>query len=162
MKTLKFALPVLILIGIGAGVLTLWPRGRVEQEGAAAVIDAGLLEIAGTRHRLAGIVPPLPDQHCVDRKGTTWPCGQEAVEGLWKLVTGTPVYCRPHPASTDLSDCFVGGTSLSERMVRGGWALACRFGRGDLSNWENNARFLASGLWRGGFVPPTPLDQCAG
>lgn len=160
MKLFKIALSVLVLVGIGTGAFIYWPKGRVEQEGPATVIAADLIEIAGVRHRLAGIVVPLTDQQCLDRKGQPWPCGQQAVEGLRKLVTGTPVLCRPRPGKTDLSDCYVGGKHLSERMVWAGWALACRYGTADFSGSESSPRFIAVGLWRGGFEPPTPLDQC--
>lgn len=160
MKTLKIILPVLVLIGIGVGAVIFWPHGRAEQEGPATVADAGVLEIDGVRHRLPGIVPPRPDQQCVDRQGQTWPCGQEAMQALRKLITGTPVLCRPRPDSDDLSDCFVSGKPLTEAMVRQGWAVACRSGRADYSGDERNARFLMLGLWRGGFDPSGPPDGC--
>jgi len=160
MKLFKIGLSVLVLVGIGTGAFIYWPKGRVEQEGSATVVRADIMEIAGVRHRLAGIVVPLPDQQCLDRKGQPWPCGAEAIKALTDLTTGTPVLCRPRADSTDLSDCFVGGDSLSELMVRRGWAMACRSGHADLSDWERNARFLLSGVWRGTFDPPIPPDQC--
>lgn len=160
MNSLKIVLPLLLLVGVGAAVF--WPKNQAQQEGPATAVDAGVLEIGGTRHRLSGIVAPRSEQLCVDHGGQSWDCGRQALGALQALVAGTPVLCRPRAGGDDLADCFVGGKSLSELMVRKGWALACRSGRADYSGTEDNPRFLALGLWRGGFEPPVAPDSCPG
>ncbi|TWB46971.1 thermonuclease family protein [Nitrospirillum viridazoti] len=163
MATIKLIVPLIALVGVGlATALVFRPKDGDEQLGPAVVIGADTLEIEGVQRKLASIVVPLPDQQCVDRNGQVWSCGQDAIRALRKLVGGTTILCRPHPGAEGLSDCFVDEKSLSELMVRQGWALTCRAGGAGHSDEERNARFLALGLWRGGFEPAAALEKCRG
>ena len=46
--------------------------------GAATVVDASHLEVAGQRFKLYGIDAPDPDETCQEAKGSEYPCGIEA------------------------------------------------------------------------------------
>ncbi|WP_145613634.1 thermonuclease family protein [Nitrospirillum amazonense] len=159
MKALTIILPVVVLLSVGVAVV-FWPQHQAQPGGTATASDAGVLEIEGARHRLSGVSSPKPGDQCTDEQGRSWDCGRQAMQALQNLVAGKLIQCRLSETNRALEDCFVGGKSLSEMMVRQGWAVTCPAGQANYDAAERNARFLALGLWRGGVNPAVARGQC--
>ena len=125
--------------------------------GAATVVDASHLEVAGQRFKLYGIDAPDPDETCQEAKGSEYPCGIEAREALIKLVSTGSVSCLPRgPNALDetLAICTVGETDVARALVEAGWAIADRTRTLYYEEMELAARTAKRGLWRGPFVAP--------
>jgi len=125
--------------------------------GAAAVIDASHLEIAGRRFKLYGIDAPDIDETCNDAQGKEYPCGADARQALADLVKGGSVSCLPRgPNENDetLGVCSIGTSDLAQAMIDAGWAIADRTRTLYYEKAEEEARVKKQGLWQGQFVPP--------
>jgi len=110
------------------------------------VTSAGTLKLRERQIRLAGIAAPEFAARCGDATGP-WPCGRIARAELRRLIRGRAVECAlPEGADAlpDPADCSVAGQSLSEWLVRFGWAAAAgeRF-----AGLEAEARSAKRGLW---------------
>jgi endonuclease YncB( thermonuclease family) len=130
--------------------------------GKPEIVDAGTLEIAGQRLRLAGIDAPAYRQTC-RAGGRRWNCGFEAASALAYFVAGSWVSCAERGRDAEgalLATCFAGGTGgpdVAVWLVARGWALA-RPGSAYLALQEG-AREARQGLWRGTFVAPSEWRQ---
>jgi endonuclease YncB( thermonuclease family) len=125
--------------------------------GAAVVIDATHLEIAGRRFKLYGIDAPDIDETCSDAQGKEYPCGVDARQALADLVKGGSVSCLPRgPNENDemLGVCSTGTIDLAQAMIGAGWAIADRTRTLYYEKAEEEARVKKQGLWQGPFVPP--------
>ena len=125
--------------------------------GAAVVIDASHLEIAGRRFKLYGIDAPDIDETCNDAQGKEYPCGVDARQALADLVKGGSVSCLPRgPNENDetLGVCSIGTSDLAQAMIDAGWAIADRTRTLYYEKAEEEARVKKQGLWQGQFIPP--------
>ncbi|HXQ67349.1 MAG TPA: thermonuclease family protein [Alphaproteobacteria bacterium] len=125
--------------------------------GAAIVIDATHLEIAGRRFKLYGIDAPDIDEVCNDAQGKEYPCGINARQALADLVKGGSVSCLPRgPNESDemLGVCSLGTSDLAKAIIDAGWAIAERTRTLYYEKAEEEARLKKQGLWQGQFVPP--------
>ena len=125
--------------------------------GAAVVIDASHLEIAGRRFKLYGVDAPDIDETCNDAQGKEYPCGVDARQALADLVKGGSVSCLPRgPNENDetLGVCSIGTSDLAQAMIDAGWAIADRTRTLYYEKAEEEARVKKQGLWQWQFVPP--------
>lgn len=147
----------LISAALGALMLPAGPA-LAQLAGAPRVIDGDTLEVAGQRVRLFGIDAPEIDQLC-QHAGRDYACGQVARATLWDLIAGRDVDCTPEdtaPAADGSirATCSVGETSLNERMVHAGWALADADAPESYRAAQAEAEQTRRGLWRGQFEAP--------
>ena len=125
--------------------------------GQATVIDGDTLHISDERIRLHGIDAPESLQWCRDSDGGIWACGAASTSFLTELIDEQPVSCEV--LDTDrygrsIAECFAGGESLNERMVRSGYALAYRQYSQDYVEAEAAAAVDRVGMWSGSFIQP--------
>ena len=142
-----------LLLALAAADLVLRLEGDV-LAGPARIIDGDSIEIEDTNIRLAGLDAPERAQVCEDARGEAFGCGTAATDYLRFLIDGAPVTCRGRGRDRYgrlIARCRVGGTDLSEAMVRRGWAVAYL---GDLDALEAEARAGGVGLWAGTFERP--------
>ena len=125
--------------------------------GAARVIDADTLAIAGRAVRLEGIDAPEKRQVC-RRNGRRYQCGVAATQALRQRIGGGRVTCAIGGRDNDgrsLGICHAAdGTDLNGWLVEHGWALAYRRFSERYVPQEERARAAGAGLWAGQFVPP--------
>ena len=129
--------------------------------GAARVIDADTIEVAGERVRLMGIDAPERGQHCRDGAGQSYPCGADATQALRRRIGGADVRCeasgrdRYDPYGRAIATCFAAdGGDLNGWLVREGHALAYRRFSQAYVGAEEAARRDRRGMWKGTFVLP--------
>ncbi|MFI4987389.1 MAG: thermonuclease family protein [Alphaproteobacteria bacterium] len=125
--------------------------------GAAAVIDATHLDIAGRRFKLYGIDAPDIDETCSDAAGKDYPCGIQARAALAELIKDGTVACLPRgvdQSNEPLGACSVGKLDLAQALIDAGWAIADRARTLYYEKAEEQARTTQHGLWQGPFVPP--------
>jgi len=129
--------------------------------GKAQAIAGDVIVINGTPLRLYGIDAPEPDQTC-NNTLVDYPCGQTVIGMLNLFLRGQEVVCDQRPLSAGIDPethlmavrCMVGGLDVSERLVRGGVALADRQWSEDYVAAEEIAQAAGFGLWAGEFVRP--------
>ena len=129
-----------------------------EVAGTPRIIDGNTLEVTGQRVTLFGIDAPDFEQVC-QHGGRDYQCGKVARAALWDLVAGLDVSCTPEaeapaPDGSIAATCTAGGSSLNEKMVYAGWALADRDATDRYVAIEADAKKARRGLWRGEFQPP--------
>jgi endonuclease YncB( thermonuclease family) len=137
-------------------VLLLLALGNVRAD------DADTLTIDGTRYRLDGIDAPELDQNCLDADGELYPCGQMAVQELFKFIAGRIVSCDDRGPDTShanairrIGQCAVDGVDLHRWLVVHGWAINFEpYARGRFKDDEREAREGRFGIWKGCFVAP--------
>jgi endonuclease YncB( thermonuclease family) len=141
----------------------------------ANAIDGETLFINGIEVQLIGIDAMEPDQTCLDKNGTDYPCGRAATRHLEELVADRPIVCLPLfavsksriVASCNLlpegavppnnADEYLAAdrhNSLSGRMVRDGHALIVGIGKNYILQEERDAQRNRVGIWSGSFEPP--------
>jgi endonuclease YncB( thermonuclease family) len=141
----------------------------------ANAIDGETLFINGIEVQLIGIDAMEPDQICLDKTGTDYPCGRAATRHLEELVADRPIVCLPLFAvskSRIVASCNLlpeGATppkdaeeylaadrhnSISGRMVRDGHALIVGIGKNYILQEERDAQRDRVGIWSGSFEPP--------
>ena len=141
----------------------------------ANAIDGETLFINGIEVQLIGIDAMEPDQTCLDRSGTDYPCGRAATRHLEELVADRPIVCLPLFAvskSRIVASCNLlpegaippknaeeylaadRHNSLSGRMVRDGHALIVGIGKNYILQEERDAQHDRVGIWSGSFEPP--------
>jgi endonuclease YncB( thermonuclease family) len=114
------------------------------------VIDGETLRIGDDIIRLAGIVAPARDTLCRSRSGSDVDCGVAAANALATLVRIGPVDCAIHGRDArgrPIGDCQSAGVSISEALVRAGWARAQT---ANLKATEAAAKAANLGVWRNG------------
>ena len=125
--------------------------------GAARVMDADTLALAGRAVRLEGIDAPEKRQAC-QRNGRRYQCGVAATQALRRRIGAGRVACTLDGRDNDgrsLGICHAAdGTDLNGWLVEHGWALAYRRFSGRYVPQEGRARATGAGLWAGPFVPP--------
>lgn len=125
--------------------------------GNARVIDGDSLEVDGREIRLQGIDAPESRQTCLDERGRSWACGQEArrvLVGLTRQVEVACVSARTDRYGRLLGHCKAGKLSLNEEMVRLGLAIAYLDPPLRVVRLEFEAHSAKRGIWRGQFERP--------
>jgi endonuclease YncB( thermonuclease family) len=141
----------------------------------ANAIDGETLFVNGIEVQLIGIDAMEPDQTCLDKTGTDYPCGRAATRHLEELVADQPIVCLPLFAvskSRIVASCNLlpegaippkdsaeylaadRRNSLSGRMVRDGHALIVGIGKNYIQQEERDAQHDRVGIWSGSFEPP--------
>ena len=151
---------VLALV-VGVGGLLVQTEGPesppARLAGAARVLDADTLEMAGHRVRLAGMDAPEKRQAC-RRNGRRYQCGVAATQALRRRIGGQAITCAVSGQdrhSRLLAVCQgADGTELNGWVVEQGWALAARRFSTRYVAQEERAKEAQAGLWAGAFVPP--------
>ena len=131
-------------------------------EGAARVLDGNTIVVGGTKVRLDAIDAPELSQICrID--GRTYDCGEVAKGYLLDSVMGRRITCALAKREGDdrtFGTCRVAGTdpatvtSLNERMILAGWALADRRVSEAFTRHEGIAQRERRGMWAGQFLQP--------
>ena len=158
----------LIAFVVGVGGLLVQTEGPeptpARLAGAARVLDADTLEIAGQRVRLDGIDAPEKRQAC-RRNGRRYQCGVAATQALRRRIGGQAVNCAVSGQDRDsrlLAVCQTADdTDLNGWVVEQGWALAYRRYSTRYVAHEERAQAAQAGLWAGAFVPPWAWRQGA-
>lgn len=128
--------------------------------GRASVVDGDTIDVAFRRVRLRGVDAPESWQTCRDEAGEEYRCGAAAASALDAfLASSRPITCRPvdrDEYGRTVGDCFrEDGASVSEWMVRSGWALDWpRYSKGAYADEQAEAKAARAGMWRGVFVEP--------
>jgi endonuclease YncB( thermonuclease family) len=120
------------------------PADRLE------VIDGNTLLVGGHLVRLRGIVAPARGSVCQTTGNASRDCGIMAANALASLVRGAALDCTVNghdEADRPVADCRSAGITLSEAMVRDGWAFALHDYAG-LRRTETEARAAGRGVWR--------------
>ena len=146
--------PLSLILALAAAPAALAGGGEIT--GPPRVVAGDLLEVAGTRLRLAGIDAPEPGQSCRLNQ-RSYDCGRISATALMDLTAGVEVRCAPLEAGGDApaaAVCYADDYDLSEGMVYTGWALADPHSGARYKRLEAGAKAARRGLWRGSFEPP--------
>ena len=120
------------------------------QPGKLAVIDGSTLRIGDDVVQLEGIAAPARGALCRTATAAEQDCGAAAANSLASMVRFGPTTCAIHghdDKGRPVAECVSGGVSLSEAMVRDGWAHAQAPA---LRATEAAARAVSRGIWRNG------------
>lgn len=115
------------------------------------VVDGDTLSIDGVHYRLHGIDAPEAGQHCTDRSGGTWRCGDEATRHLEELIGRTVPVCDNRGIDDYdriIAVCTVGGQDLNRTMVLDGYAWAFRRYSEDYAGDEDLASQQGLEIWQ--------------
>lgn len=150
---------IAFVVGFGGLLVQSEPAAPIAETltGAARVIDADTLAIAGRAVRLEGIDAPEKRQTC-RRNGRRYQCGVAATQALRRRIGAGQVACTLGGRDNDgrsLGICHASdGADLNGWLVEHGWALAYRRFSARYVPQEARARATGAGLWAGPFVPP--------
>lgn len=128
--------------------------------GRASVVDGDTIDIQGQRIRFNGIDAPETRQVCLDADRREYRCGKVAAEALNVfLAKSRPTRCdfvERDRYRRFVGNCFrADGTSVSEWMVRSGYALDWpRYSKGAFAAQQADARIHRRGIWIGLFATP--------
>lgn len=90
-------------------------------------LEAGRLDFAGRRLRLAGLMPTREDKTCPTVDGGSWPCGKLARTHQRLFIRNRSVACDLPDAGWDgeaVANCQVAGIDIATWLAHGGWAVA--------------------------------------
>jgi endonuclease YncB( thermonuclease family) len=156
------------MIGLRLSLLLLMsatPAAATEVTGPAKAIDSTVIAINDQRIMLFGIDSVMRKQSCT-RDGRIWQCWAAVMRELQTLVDQGPASCvmigAPDPFGRLLARCQINGQSLSERLVRAGWAVARSSETTDYVAAEAEARKDKRGLWQGEFAMPGEFRRTHG
>ncbi|MBR0672892.1 thermonuclease family protein [Roseomonas soli] len=122
------------------------------------VVDGDTLATGGGRLRLHGVDAPESAQTC-RRRGSDYPCGQEASRAMARILGGGTLSCQV--LDTDRYGRRVArcrnaqGTDIGAELVRQGWAIAFTRYSADYVRQESEARAARRGMWEGSFETPS-------
>ncbi len=131
------------------------------------ILDADTLKLGAVTYRLDGIDAPEADQVCLDKQGSTWPCGVEARDRLKGHLGTHTVTCddlgpdKAYPRRR-IGVCFRQGdaTSINQWLVREGLALNFEpYSKGRFMSDQATAQGKGVGLWRGCFANPQDVRR---
>jgi len=112
-----------------------------------AVIDGDTLRIGEQVVRLEGIAAPARGSVCHGTASGDMDCGVAAANTLASLLRDNPVACTIHgsdPLGRPVAACLSASVSLSQALVRRGWARAQTAA---LRSTEDAARADGVGMW---------------
>ncbi len=107
--------------------------------------------------KLYGIDSPDPAQHCSDKYGNRYPCGDMSKEALQRLIMGKIITCTPvggNGYGDYIATCSIEGNDVGAAMVSAGWAVADRDASKVYIAYEKKAHDQKIGLWEGSFTAP--------
>lgn len=131
---------------------------RLDDPGAAVVIDGDSLQIAGHVVDLAGIDAPELGQDC--RSGeVVWRCGLDAAYELKKrlALAHGPLVCealKPAASGSLVAVCSLGTDALAALQLESGLAMALPDAPFSYRASEQKARAAALGIWHADMVAP--------
>jgi endonuclease YncB( thermonuclease family) len=154
------AAPQLITASIDASEPTQAPAE--ELTGRASAIAGDILRVDGAVVRLKGVEAPDARQLCTKTNGRRWPCGQDAKDGLARLVRGKTVTCNT--SGTDdqgrpIAVCATGNGEVAAELVRRGHVFAEPGIFRAFASEEDAARAAKAGLWQGTAERPAEWRQ---
>ncbi|WP_034853870.1 thermonuclease family protein, partial [Inquilinus limosus] len=119
---------------------------------AVEIVDGDTLRVDGERVRLWGIDAPERVQLCrID--GRDEPIGREATEALRSILAHGELRCETKDRDRygrTVAECWAGQVSVSDAMVRSGWAWALpRYSKDRYLPAQEEAERAARGVWAG-------------
>ena len=157
---LRIAVLLLLFLGVPAVTLLALDESHTEEAaiqaapgqvltGAARIINASMVEIAGETVQLHGIHAPTLGQTCLMADGTAYRCGMVAAQALSGHVGGRHMSCDGQSRARTgalQAVCRVDGADLNRWLVREGYVWA-RAGSDYIPD-EDEARTARRGLWQ--------------
>jgi len=125
-------------------------------EGRGNAVSGDTLRVGGTMVRLSGIEAPLPEQTCVDGKGSRRPCGEAARQALVRLLRSGRVACDVSGGTDGPSTgtCHINDRDVAAELVRGGHVFAATGLFSAYGGLEREARAGKAGIWAGETARP--------
>ncbi|MBM9595081.1 thermonuclease family protein [Roseitranquillus sediminis] len=123
------------------------------------LIDGDTLEIGQTIYRIHAIDAPEAGQKCQRTATATWPCGDEAIDHLSRLIADRPVACTEREVDRygrTIGDCHAGDVDLGAAMVADGFAWAYTQYSEDYLPEQRAAEAEGIGIWQ--HSTQTPWD----
>ena len=120
------------------------------------VIDGDTIHIGVNKYRFSGIDTPEMKQVC-KKEDKTILCGVLARDALIKKINNQPVECKMETIDRYkriVAECFVNNESLSQYLVRNGYAFAYRRYSTKFVEDEEYAKTNQLGLWSMQFEYP--------
>jgi endonuclease YncB( thermonuclease family) len=120
------------------------------------VIDGDTIHIGKLKYRFSGIDTPEMKQVC-KKEDKTILCGVLARDALIKKINNQPVECKMETIDRYkriVAECFVNNESLSQYLVRNGYAFAYRRYSTKFVEDEEYAKTNQLGLWSMQFEYP--------
>jgi endonuclease YncB( thermonuclease family) len=120
------------------------------------VIDGDTIHIGVNKYRFSGIDTPEMKQVC-KKEDKTILCGVLARDALIQKINNQPVTCKQETIDRYkriVAECFVNNESLSQYLVRNGYAFAYRRYSTKFVEDEEYARANQLGLWSMQFEYP--------
>lgn len=119
---------------------------------AVEIVDGDTLRVDGERVRLWGIDAPERAQLC-RIAGRDEPIGREATEALRSILARGELRCETKDRDRygrTVADCRAGQVSVSDAMVRSGWAWALpRYSKDRYLSAQEEAERAGRGVWAG-------------
>jgi endonuclease YncB( thermonuclease family) len=145
--------------------LLLLPLSAFAEEiiGEHKLIDNKTIEINGQQIRFWGLDAADLDQICYTKgkKQRPYRCGATSFEKIGKMLLNQTLTCKGDERDEEgrlLAICYsyVGRIEIevNEQMVLSGWAVSDPKQSNRYKRFENIAKRLRDGLWRGVFVMP--------
>lgn len=142
--------------------------------GQASPLDGDTVRVSGRTVRLFGVDAPELEQKCRSKGGVPWHCGYAALVFTELELLDNQIICTIErtamgDAARDGEEILAGicypverrtplqfrpGSSLNAELVDRGYAVADRNQTSMFAEFEDVARTLGSGIWRGSFEMP--------
>ena len=123
--------------------------GQALAKPMVTVIDGDTIHIGQKKYRFSGIDAPEIKQTC-KQDNVIILCGALAKDALEKKINNQNVLCKEESVDRYqriIAECFVGKESLSQYLVKNGYAVAYRKYSGQFINDEEYAKQNKLGLW---------------
>lgn len=128
--------------------------------GEVRTVDGDTLAIGKLRIRLSGIDAPETAQYCTDAAGERYGCGIRSTEFMRAFIGDNALVCEVTDLDKyrrSLGDCFLSdtGDSVSEAIVRAGWAVSFTKYSHQWDAVEADAIANKRGMHAGTFISPS-------
>lgn len=144
-------IPVRSPIQIANAIPVLWgPKETVA--GYAVSLTGDTMRIDGKTVRMAGIEAPELTQTCSRSNGSTWNCGQSALNALRQLTGRHTITCEIQYTDAfghKVGRCRAGDIDLAAEMVRNGHVFASSGLFATYGSEQAEAQSAKAGLWNG-------------
>ena len=128
----------------------------IAQAQTVKVVDGDTIHVDGEKIRFSGIDAPELSQTCI-LNSLTVECGLKSREILINKIANKLVECIAEGKDRYkriLAECFVENTSLSDFLVREGYAFAYRQYSNKFISAEEEAKMNQKGMWSMQFIFP--------
>lgn len=127
--------------------------------GIVKVIDGDSIKVDSNEVRLFGIDAPEYKQTCFNAENAEYNCGQVSKWFLFNLANGkqaTCYYAQKDIYNRFLSKCYIGETSINEKILENGMAIIYDYKTSDekMDKLEAKAKTSKIGVWQGQFQLP--------